>query len=203
MDKDQESFRLFPKECGGRNTEKPAETGMVFRGRCCGGRKNERQGKGTIRTILHRVAKQAIDGDADAMYRMGDIYQYGFPQLGIPVYYQQAVEWYEKAANKGNMYAQTSLGILYYLGLGVPKNYTKTAEWYKKAAEQGDASAMYNLAGSYRLGREWNRMTRVGCKYNQKAANMDMPEAQAELAGMYYRGTGVEQGFWSTSAENI
>lgn len=157
--------------------------------------KNEGKAKELYERFFTELQKQALDGDADAMYRMGDIYQYGFPQLGIPVYYQQAVEWYEKAANKGNMYAQTSLGILYYLGLGVPKNYTKAAEWYKKAAEQRDASAMYNLAGCYMLGRGVKQNDELAAKYNQKAANMDMPEAQAELAGMYYRGWGVEQDY--------
>ena len=93
------------------------------------------------------------------------------------------------------MYAQTSLGILYYFGQGVPKNYTKAAEWYKKAAEQGDALATYNLAGCYRLGRGVEQNDEMAATYNQKAANMDMPEAQAELAGMYYRGTGVEQDY--------
>ena len=141
------------------------------------------------------LQKKAFGGDVDAMYRMGDIYQFGLPLLNIPVYYQQAAEWYEKAANKGNMHAQTSLGLLYYFGLGVPKNYTKSAEWYKKAAEQGDALATYNLAGCYRLGRGVEQNDEMAATYNQKAANMDMPEAQAELAGMYYLGTGVEQDY--------
>lgn len=44
------------------------------------------------------------------MYRLGGIYQYGFPQLGVPVYYQQAAEWLKKA------------------------------EWFKETVEQGDAS---------------------------------------------------------------
>ena len=141
------------------------------------------------------LQKKAFGGDVDAMYRMGDIYQFGLPLLNIPVYYQQAAEWYEKAANKGNMHAQTSIGLLYYFGLGVPKNYTKSAEWYKKAAEQGDALATYNLAGCYRLGRGVEQNDEMAATYNQKAANMDMPEAQAELAGMYYLGTGVEQDY--------
>jgi|GEM_PF-1067782 len=157
--------------------------------------KDENKAKELYEQFFSKLQKQAIDGDVDAMYRMGDIYQHGFPQLGIPVYYQQAVEWYEKAANKGYMHAQAALGILYYLGLGVPKNYTKAAEWYMKAAEQGDAAATYNLAGCYRLGRGVEQNDELAAKYNQKAANMDMPEAQAELAGMYYLGSGVEQDY--------
>lgn len=141
------------------------------------------------------LQKKAFGGDVDAMYRMGDIYQFGLPLLNIPVFYQQAAEWYEKAANKGNMHAQTSIGLLYFFGLGVPKNYTKSAEWYKKAAEQGDALATYNLAGCYRCGRGVEQNDEMAATYNQKAANMDMPEAQAELAGMYYLGTGVEQDY--------
>ena len=195
VDKDpKKAFDFFQKgvEAGNsKSLEKLAwyfEEGVVVE-------KNEGKAKELYERFFTELLKQALDGDADAMFRMGDIYQYGFPQLGIPVYYQQAAEWYEKAANKGNIYAQTSLGILYSLGLGVPKNYTKAAGWYKKAAEQGDASAMYNLAGCYRLGRGVEQNDELAAKYNQKAANVDMPEAQAELAGMYYRGTGVEQDY--------
>ena len=195
VDKDPgKAFDFFQKSVEAGNTkslEKLAwffEEGVVVE-------KNEGKAKELYERFFTELQKQAIDGDADAMYRMGDIYQYGFPQLGIPVYYQQAAEWYERAANKGYMVAQTSLGILYYLGLGVPKNYTKAAEWYKKAAEQGDASAMYNLAGCYMLGRGVKQNDELAAKYNQKAANMDMSEAQAELAGMYYRGWGVEQDY--------
>ena len=126
VDKDpKKAFDLFQKSVEAGNTkslEKLAwyfEEGVVVE-------KNEGKAMELYERFFTELQKQAIDGDADAMYRMGDIYQDGFPQLGIPVYYQQAVEWYEKAANKGNMYAQTSLGILYYLGLGVPKNYTKS-----------------------------------------------------------------------------
>lgn len=195
VDKDPgKAFDFFQKSVEAGNTkslEKLAwffEEGVVVE-------KNEGKAKELYERFFTELQKQAIDGDADAMYRMGDIYQYGFPQLGIPVYYQQAAEWYERAANKGYMVAQTSLGILYYLGLGVPKNYTKAAEWYKKAAELGDASAMYNLAGCYMLGRGVKQNDELAAKYNQKAANMDMSEAQAELAGMYYRGWGVEQDY--------
>ena len=195
VDKDPgKAFDFFQKSVEAGNTkslEKLAwffEEGVVVE-------KNEGKAKELYERFFTELQKQAIDGDADAMYRMGDIYQYGFPLLGIPVYYQQAAEWYERAANKGYMVAQTSLGILYYLGLGVPKNYTKAAEWYKKAAELGDASAMYNLAGCYMLGRGVKQNDELAAKYNQKAANMDMSEAQAELAGMYYRGWGVEQDY--------
>ena len=195
VDKDpKKAFDLFQKSVEAGNTKSLQKLAWYFEDGVVV-EKNEGKAKELYERFFTELQKQAIDGDADAMYRMGDIYQDGFPQLGIPVYYQQAAEWYERAANKGNMYAQTSLGILYYLGLGVPKNYTKAAEWYKKAAEQGDASAMYNLAGCYRLGRGVQQNDEMAAKYNQKAANMDMPEAQAELAGMYYRGTGVEQDY--------
>lgn len=195
VDKDpMRAFDFFQKGVEAGNTkslEKLAwyfEKGVVVE-------KNEGKAKELYERFFTELQKQALDGDADAMYRMGDIYQYGFPQIGIPIYYQQAAEWYEKAANKGYMYAQTSLGILYYFGQGVPKNYTKAAEWYKKAAEQGDATAIYNLAGCYRLGRGVEQNEELAAMYNQKAANMDMPEAQAELGGMYYWGTGVEQDY--------
>ena len=157
--------------------------------------KNEDKAKELLEAFVIQLQKSAQKGNADAMWRLGQIYQAGNDLLNIPENLQQAVFWYEKAAELGYMYAQSSLGILYILGLGVPKNYKKAAELYKKAADQGDASALYNLAGCYRLGRGVEQNDEQAAVYNQKAANMDMPEAQSELAQMYYKGWGVEKDY--------
>ena len=50
---------------------------------------------------------------------------------------QQAIYWYEKAANQGVDISQYELGNLYYEGEGVEKDLQKAMYWYKKAAKQG------------------------------------------------------------------
>ena len=157
--------------------------------------KNDNKARELLEAFVMQLQKNAISNNADAMWRLGQIYQDGNSLLKIPVNLQQAAYWYEKAAELGYMYAQTSLGILYMLGLGVPKNYKKAAQLYQKAAEQGDSAALYNLAGCFRLGRGVEQNDEKAAFYNQKAANMEMPEAQTALAQMYYNGLGVEKDY--------
>ena len=50
--------------------------------------------------------------------------------------YYKAFEWYKKAAEQGDVYAQYKLGTMYQHGIGVQRDYTKAKEWYTKVAEQ-------------------------------------------------------------------
>ena len=63
----------------------------------------------------------------------------------------QAVYWYTKSAEQGNVYAQYNLGNLYLRGHGVTQNDELAFKWFTKAAEQGDAPAQYNLGHMYLL----------------------------------------------------
>ena len=56
--------------------------------------------------------------------------------------------YYEKAADKGNVNAQYYIGKLYYKGKGIEKDYKKAFEYLKKAAEQGHVDAQYYLGQS-------------------------------------------------------
>ena len=51
--------------------------------------------------------------------------------------------YYEKAADKGNVNAQYYIGKLYYKGKGIEKDYKKAFEYLKKAAEKGHVDAQY------------------------------------------------------------
>ena len=64
---------------------------------------------------------------------------------GVQQDYQQAVQWYRKAAEQGNADAQNNLGLMYANGQGVKQDYQQAVQWFRKAAEQGDASAQINL----------------------------------------------------------
>src|SRR5216683_5533443 len=53
--------------------------------------------------------------------------------------------WYLKAAEQGEVLAQTNLARMYDRGEGVREDQTEAVKWYRKAAELGDSSAQYNL----------------------------------------------------------
>ena len=55
-------------------------------------------------------------------------------------------------ADRGDAFAQFSLGMLYAGGAGLPADYAESAKWYRLAADQGYASAQNNLSLVYAWG---------------------------------------------------
>ncbi len=82
-------------------------------------------------TALKTWQPKASEGDAEAQFYVGEIYEKG---LGIAPDYDLAVVWYRKAAEQGNSSAMVNLGYLYEKGLGVPKDSVAALNWYRKAA---------------------------------------------------------------------
>ena len=71
--------------------------------------------------------------------------------FGQGIDYNEAVQWFRKAAEQGHASAQFILGHCYDAGDGVSKDTAKAIEWYKKAAAQGqeDAKKELNEHGIY------------------------------------------------------
>jgi TPR repeat protein len=57
----------------------------------------------------------------------------------------EAVEWYRKAAEKGNAEAQYNLGEMYRVGRILPKDSAEAARWLKQAADQNHLEAQVRL----------------------------------------------------------
>lgn len=89
--------------------------------------------------LLNPAAK---DGDADAQYRIGWMYEHA---KGVSRDYEAAADWYFKAAAQDNADAQCALGGLYEFGQGVECSRTKAVACYEKAAAQGHEEAKRNL----------------------------------------------------------
>ena len=51
--------------------------------------------------------------------------------------YDKAMEWYQRAAELGNLAAVYEIGVMYENGWGVAQDYDKAMEWYQRAAELG------------------------------------------------------------------
>lgn len=75
---------------------------------------------------LPTLQTQAAQGNADAQYRLGDLYNSG--DL-VPQDYKKAAHWFEKAAAQGHVGAQNDLGVLYEAGNGVPREYLRAYMW--------------------------------------------------------------------------
>lgn len=72
---------------------------------------------------------------------------------GVTKNYNEAVQWYTKAAEHGNASAQYDLGLMYNEGKGVPRDYKEAAAWFTKAANQGLVEAQNSLGLMYDMGQ--------------------------------------------------
>ena len=89
-------------------------------------------------------------------------------------YTQKTHEYYLKAAEKGQPYAQCALAQDYTLGNGFEKSDEEAFRWYLKAAEQGYIYGISSVISCYRNGR--------GVEQNEKAARMWEERETAEYA---------------------
>ncbi|GAB3670847.1 SH3 domain-containing protein [Salinisphaera aquimarina] len=100
--------------------------------------------------VLKSAKPLAEEGNANAQYNMGVLYDEGY---GVERNYAAARSWYEKAAAQNYAKAEHNLGIMYQEGHGVPADAAKAAEWFERAAEHGEPAAQNNLAVMYVRGQ--------------------------------------------------
>lgn len=97
----------------------------------------------------------ADQGDADAQYYVGSLYQAGH---GVPASAHHAAHWYEKAAQQNHALAEFALGFLLYYGAGqgddtLPADPGLAAPWLEKAAQQQVVPAQHLLSTMYQRGQ--------------------------------------------------
>ena len=95
--------------------------------------------RGDFATALKEWRPLAEQGDADAQYKLGVMYDIG---QGVTQDYKEAMKWYRRAAEQGYASAQYRLSVKYFDGVGVIQNYTLAHMWWNIAASQGDERAM-------------------------------------------------------------
>ena len=94
-----------------------------------------------------RIAAEA--GDVKAQFELGECYYFG---TGVDVNFNNAVFWFQKAANQGNYDALTDLGYCYIMGKGIAIDKVKGIKCLTEAAEHGHSEAQYLLGFSFVLG---------------------------------------------------
>lgn len=92
---------------------------------------HERVGPGWYERLAER-------GDAEAQYRLGQLYEEG---IGIEPDPDLALRWYRAAASQGHLQAQWRLAQALK-----SEDPVAAADWYRSAAEGGHAPAAFNLA---------------------------------------------------------
>ncbi len=100
------------------------------------------------RSALAVWRQRAEEGDPQAQYYVGEIYEKG---MGRPADYEQAFAWYKRAAEQGLGKAQMALGYLYEMGQGVEQDMIQSLKWYRQAAGLGDDEIIFASAANQKL----------------------------------------------------
>ena len=110
--------------------------------------------------------------------------------------YKSAYEWYMKAAEHGDSFAEFAIGAFYMSGLYVVQDYSKAFYWYNKAALQGEANAYCDLGLLYYNGWGVKQDYSEAFKWYLKSANtLNEAEAQKQIGILYHQGWGVQKNY--------
>lgn len=136
---------------------------------------------GTIdnENALFWLMKSAKQGNDTALYNIGNIYA----QLDQ---WAEAIEYYQKAAEKENADAMYQLGFMYWYGLSpLPENKPDGMRLLRKAAEKDCSKAMVQIGKIYEYGLGgYAKNTETARNWYEKAAKLGNEEAQMLLQQM-------------------
>ena len=117
----------------------------------------------------------AEKGDADAAFNLGQAYRLG---RGVPTNLGAAQTWFERAANKGHVDAQATLGLLLFQNGSQPEG----LKWLKAAAEQGEPRALLVYGTALFNGDSVAQDPILGYAYISRAAAQGLAPAKDTLA---------------------
>ncbi len=98
----------------------------------------DEQGSAQDSVVLDWYLPAARDGDTDAMFNLGFMYETGW---GVQEDEAQAIDWYRRAADIGNDIAQLRLGMMLIVGAGDAQDVPLGKAWVRAAAERGNRLA--------------------------------------------------------------
>ncbi|NOZ54728.1 MAG: sel1 repeat family protein [Gammaproteobacteria bacterium] len=93
---------------------------------------------GSLPAAVQWYLELAKQGDAEAQYNLGSVYETGF---GVPVNSDEAVRWYKEASEQDHPQAQLKLGVMYILGEGTRQSLINGTRWVRSASENGNTFA--------------------------------------------------------------
>jgi cell division septation protein DedD len=114
-------------------------------------------------------------GDADAAFNLGQAYRLG---RGVPTNLASAKNWFERAAQKNHVDAQTTLGLLLFQN----GEQAEGLKWLKAAAEQGEARALLVYGTALFNGDGVTQDPVMGYAYVSRAAAQGLAPARETLA---------------------
>lgn len=118
---------------------------------------------------LEALQQRVEQGDAEAMYQLGRIYDIG---KVVEADYDKAITLYHRANALGYPLAANNIGAFYDNHMGEPE---KAVEWFEQGIRQGDKRSVSNLGRFYLLG--------IGVEQNM-SKGLEMLETNAAQDGL-------------------
>jgi uncharacterized protein len=133
--------------------------------------------------------EQALAGVAVSQCIVGNMLADGL--VGVEPDEEQALLWFQKAADQGHLDAQYFLSKLLFRGRGVEKNEDLAMYWLLRAAEQNHTEAQFRLGLRLCVGRGIERDEAQAAYCFRKAVEQGHVGATLVLAVLVYEGLGV------------
>lgn len=123
--------------------------------------------------------KAATKNHAKSQDYLGHLY---FTGKGVVKSYSQALKWYLKAAEQGNIASQKQLAMIYSTGrYGGEQSTEQAAYWYERAAALGDVPAMYRTGIAYYEGKGVKQSQTLAIDWLKQAAAGGYEPAEIRL----------------------
>ncbi|HET9336279.1 MAG TPA: SPOR domain-containing protein [Sphingomicrobium sp.] len=119
----------------------------------------------------------AEKGDADAAFNMGQAYRLG---KGVPIDLAKAQDWLDRAARKGHVDAQATLGLLLFQN----GNRVSAMRWLNAAADAGEPRALLMVGTALYNGDGVTEDHVKAYAYISRAAAQGLEPAKATLADL-------------------
>jgi hypothetical protein len=125
-----------------------------------------------------QLKRDATAGKAEAQYQLGDLYLKGD---SVPQDFQQAYNWFLKAAAQNYAPAEYELATMFLRGMGVRQDQAEAMRWCRLAAEHGDKHAQTTVGLDLLQRQNYAEAAR----YFRMAARQGEEMARTQLNEMY------------------
>lgn len=125
-------------------------------------------------SFFQKNQQQALQDNPVGMYNLAEAYYHGD---GVTQDHKAALQWYQKAADKGHVASQCELGIMLFKGKGGPQNVDRAFELFQSAAPT-HGKATFMLGYCHERGRGASQDFKKALSYYQKAQTQGHAEAQ-------------------------
>ncbi|MBK8189398.1 MAG: SEL1-like repeat protein [Vampirovibrionales bacterium] len=139
---------------------------------------------GHYQEVAPFLLPRATRGDPEIQYLLGVAYEKGKR-------YEEAMRWFQRAADQGHQDALFSVAYLVEKGLGVTRDPAQAFRRYLRAAETGMPEAQLKVGMLYEAGQGVEKNPQQAAQWYRKAADQGFALAQYAYGALAQAGSGM------------